>query len=170
MIVLAVALNNREIYFKFNKMKSKDIRLQSECKCPNDFPRNEDEYSQYCLRNDEISFEQKKISYLNDFAHPLEYINDNNFETSWISSTLPVIASDNSAQPIKIILDFVNGIYILNRIELYFTSIPPIDILIETLYEDQWRVLQKYSTKCPAEENYCRKLPKFVKKNFIKIL
>jgi hypothetical protein len=165
MIVLAVPLSNREIYFNFNRIKPQDVRLQSECKCPNDFSRNENEFSQYCLRNDEIKFDQKNVSYLNDFAHPLEYINDEKFETSWISSTLPLMDSaDNSAQPIKISLDFENGIYILNRIELYFTSVPPTEILIETNYENKWQILQKYSTACNPNEKNCRKLPRF---NFV---
>ena len=70
MTVLAVSLSNREIYFKLNTAKAKDIRLQAECKCPNDFSRNEGEFSPNCLRNDEINFDQKNVSYLNDFAHP----------------------------------------------------------------------------------------------------
>lgn len=153
-------LSNREIYFKFDTFKLQDVRLQPECKCPNDFARNENEFSQYCLRNDEINFDQKNISYLNDFAHPLEYINDEKFETSWISSTLPLTSSDNAAQPIKISLDFVNGAYIINRIELYFTSIPPTELLIEIYYQSRWRNLQRYSTNCLENENNCRKLPR----------
>lgn len=161
MILLTFPLSNREVYFLYNGPKAKDVLFQPDCKCPNDYARNENIYSRYCLRNDDISFEQKRISYLNDFAHPIEFINDNDFETSWISSTLPLLSSDDTAQPIALYLNFFNGDYIINRIEIYFTSIPPTNIEIERFNEGEWSLFQKYSTNCLSKDKNCRKLPKY---------
>ena len=114
-----------ELYIK-NKYY---LFIQSECRCPNDFPRNEDENSIFCLLNTYDAFSSRnKMSRLNPYTHNIGNINDDDLKTTWISCI--------SASPIILNLDLNNGVYLLQRIEMFFSSLPPTNLLIQRYNND----------------------------------
>ncbi len=136
--------------------KKYSATIQPECRCSNEFPRNQDKDSVNCLsnRNETINL-LNTISRVNYYAHPINYINDDDFKTNWISCILTI------TNPITIVLDFENGIYIIQRIEIFFTSLPPTDLIFERYIDNKWSLLQQYSIDCdPSGKNLtCVKLP-----------
>lgn len=141
-------------------IEDKEVKIQPECRCSNDFPRNENINSTFCITNSAAtpgSSNQtilNKSSRLNDFAHPLAFINDGNFKTSWISCILSI------SSPIVIEIDLYNGVYLLQRIEIFFTSLPPTSLTIEKYYNLEWVLVQEYSLNCDEQKSAnCVQLP-----------
>lgn len=133
--------------------------IQPECRCANDFPRNQYTNSTMCVRNvhTDPSLIEAQTSRLNEFAHPLEFINDGNFKTSWISCILTLTNS------ISIEIDLINGIYLVQRMEIFFTSLPPTLLLVEKYLNGQWSLLQAYSIACDGGTNSsCIQLPAYI--------
>ena len=87
---------------------------------------------------------------LNKYAHSVEQLNDDDFQTSWISC---IVSFNNS---IAIVLDFQNGAYITERIEVYFVSLPPAVLTIEKFDGQKWELLQTYSSTCNESSSTCR--------------
>ena len=145
-------MTNAEFLKLYNKPGR--ARIQPECRCPNDFPRNEDESSSYCIKN--LHYSQDKVRSLdrrfrlNKYAHSVEQLNDDDFQTSWISC---IVSFNNS---IAIVLDFQNGAYITERIEVYFVSLPPAVLAIEKFDGQRWELLQTYSSTCSESSSTCR--------------
>jgi hypothetical protein len=150
--VFLAALVNIEIMELYDKTNAK-ILIQKECRCPNDFPRNENTESKFCLRNVKNSPEREYR--LNEHSHSIDFLNDNDFQSSWISCILTI------DKPISIVIDLANGIYLLERIEIYFSSIPPTNILLERFSNHQWFFIQSYSIDCNANNISCSKLPEY---------
>lgn len=129
--------------------------IQPECRCPNEFPRNENLNSEYCIKNSldpsKLTSSSKK-NRLNDDTHPLEYINDGNLNTRWISCILTV------NNPIVIELDLLNGVYLIQRIEIFFTSLPPTHLTVQKFISDNWITLQVFDTNCDTDS--CVQIPK----------
>jgi usherin len=149
-----VPLSFREIYLVYTKNKGEKLRYQNECKCPNDYPINENSKSIYCLTDENnLPRNLRKISYLNKDTHIIEFINDNSLRTSWISELTP------KPQKVSIIIDLLDDIFILSQIEVYFKSYPASDILLERFYNDQWLELQQYSLDCTQYTSHCISLP-----------
>jgi hypothetical protein len=138
-----IALTNTEIAELNSNFDLNSVKIQPECRCPNDFPQNENENSTFCVTNQLNSFSYiSKVPRLNENAHPLGYLNDDDFKTSWISCILTITNS------IILELDLQNGVYIIERIEIFFASLPPTNMAIERLYKNRWITLQSYSTDC----------------------
>ena len=152
--VFLISLVNIEILELFDESNTY-VSIQSECRCTNSYPRNENENSAFCKSNENLpEYLQKKVTRLNSLAHPLGYLNDDDFSTSWISCILTI------TNPISIILDLLNGEYIVQRIEIYFTSLPPTELVIERFYKDKWTTVQFYSIECEGEFLLNFQLPK----------
>jgi hypothetical protein len=134
-----ISLVNIEIFELFGIKKYNTI--QPECRCPNEYPRNLEADSTDCLsnRNESITL-LNTLSRLNEYAHPINYINDDDFKTSWISCILTI------TNPISIVIDFENGVYIIQRIEIFFSSLPPTNLIFERYIDNKWVMLQEYST------------------------
>ncbi len=145
-----IALTNAEIldlhtpnkYFSF---------FQPECRCSNDYPRNENDYSMYCLKNKPDDALNEKLTRLNKYSHNIGFLNDNNLETTWISCI--------STNPVNIVIDLFNGDYVLERIEIYFSSLPPTDLVLQRYFNNEWIEIQTYSVNCSSNLN-CVSLPK----------
>jgi usherin len=148
-----------EIYTRTNLT----VRIQPECRCSNEFPRNENENSTSCVENREKPMNLvTRLSRMNPNAHPIAYLNDNNFQTSWISCILTL------NNPIVIELDLLNGVYLLQRIEIYFNSLPPTYLIIERFNDNKWLFLQSYGVQCGDNANAsCIKLPQTFDKESI---
>ena len=133
-----------------------NVSIQSECRCPSEYPRNENENSTNCLSNkNELEYFANKVFRLNSNAHPLGYLNDDDFATNWISCILTI------TNPITITMDFLNGVYIIQRVEIFFSSMPPTNLLIERYSNNHWIVIQTYSVDCEDSSLVCVKLPKY---------
>ena len=154
------ALTHREIHIFHNGSSYENIRIQPECRCPDDYPVNENKFSTNCLPYTiDSSTKVKNITYLNTYAHPLEFINDGDFLTTWVSEFSPLI-DKKSFQPLSIVINLQNGVYILHRIEVYFQSFPARSILIERFYDDEWTKLSNYSLSCKTNDTTCLSLPR----------
>jgi hypothetical protein len=103
-------LTNYEIYELFSGRKI-NFYFKSECKCSHEYPRNENEYSFNCLTNSHSN--NSILSRLSQYARSLEFLNDNNLKTKWISSQFPTM--------ITITIDLSNGVYLLDKIEIWFS-------------------------------------------------
>jgi hypothetical protein len=88
-------------------------------------------------------------------AHPVSFLTDNNLNTNWISSI--------AINPITIYFDIYNGttmIGLVDRIEIYFTSLPPENLIIEGYLNNEWTLLQLYSINCNTRNDSCIQLSK----------
>lgn len=146
-----IPLTNAEILQLYGKVKYY-LFIQPECRCPNDYPRNENENSIFCFTNIYDAFSSRnKLDRLNQYTHNIGYINDDDLKTTWISCI--------STNPITLNLDLQNGIYLLQRIEIFFSSMPPTNLLIQRYYNNKWIVIQNYSTTCETSDEKCTQLP-----------
>jgi hypothetical protein len=146
--IFLIPLTNAEIFDLF-KPGEYFVFIQPECRCPNESPRNQNEYSVFCVSNDPNQTD--KLRRVNEFSHDIGFLNDNDLKTTWISCI--------STNPITLSMDFVNGAYILQRIEIYFSSLPPLNLILERYFKDEWHVLMTYSTNCSRFDKKCTKLP-----------
>jgi hypothetical protein len=152
--IFLISLVNLEISNLFANQMPNQIKIQSECRCPNEFPRNENLNSIFCGTNQLVSLSFiSKMSRLNEYAHPLGFLNDEDFTTSWISCILTITNS------IILELDLENGIYIIERIEIYFSSLPPTSLVIQRWFKNRWTELQSYSIDCNTTS--CIRLPAY---------
>lgn len=149
-------LTNLEIFVLYNRnITTGNIFIQSECKCPAEYPRNENEYSINCLPN---TLSNKTNLRLNKNSQSIGFINDDNLNTTWMSTANP--------KQINLTLDFLNGFYLIEQIEIYFTSLPPTNLLMQRFYNDKWLIIHNYSTRCESNDTFCSHLPKFVLQNY----
>ena len=154
--IITIPLTNSEILNLYGKSKY-SVRIQPECRCPNEFPRNENENSVYCLPNSvDLNNRANKKNRLNEFSHNTEFINDGDFKTSWISCIL------NLSGPITIAIDLFQGVFVLQRIEIFFTSLPPTNLILQSYYQQKWSRLQTYSINCPDSDEKCTSLPMYL--------
>lgn len=151
-----VALVNVETASLFNldELSNGDVVIQPECRCALDTPRNENANSTFCLANSPLPNAPMKQR-LNVYAHPLDFANDGNFQTSWVSCILSL------NQPIIVELDFSNGVYLVQRIEIFFASLPPTQLVIEKFLDNEWSQIQIFSINCNDNNASCIKLPKY---------
>ena len=150
--IIPLPLANAEIFdlYKPNKYY---VFIQSECRCPNDYPINQDSYSTNCLRNNpRVVNSLAQANRLNEFSHNIGFLNDNNLDTTWISCI--------ATNPITFVIDLTNGIYILQRIEIFFSSFPPTSLILQRLYNQKWTQLQAYSLNCSTADSGCTQLPR----------
>lgn len=82
--------------------------IQPECRCPSSHPRLKPMSGRYCFPNGVDNSTKDKVLRLNPDAHPVPYMNDNDLNTTWISSLLSPSDIDKG---IKIIVDLDNGQY-----------------------------------------------------------
>ncbi|XP_072265966.1 usherin isoform X2 [Pyxicephalus adspersus] len=152
----AVALTNREIAEVFSG-NFPLMTIQPECRCPSSYPRLETVSGRFCLPNgvDHSSFTKDKILRLNPDAHPVPYMNDNDLNTTWISSLLSQSDIDKG---VMIIMDLENGQYQVFYITLWFYSPMPTALRIQrkkhrsSVWED-WQYLASNCQDFGMENN-----------------
>ncbi len=145
--IFLIPLTNAELLDLYKSSYS--LFLQPECRCPNDFPRNENKYSMFCLKNENSTNEMMRR--INDASHDIGFLNDNDLKTTWISLI--------STNPITLEMNLINGVYILQRVEIYFSSLPPTNLKLEAFYNNKWRTIQIYSLECQQFDPECSILP-----------
>uniref|UniRef100_A0A2C9JJ39 Usherin n=1 Tax=Biomphalaria glabrata TaxID=6526 RepID=A0A2C9JJ39_BIOGL len=62
------------------------VRIQSECRCPSSYPREKPAQTQYCIKNGDRADTNDQTLRISRDAHPLEYANDGDSNSVWISS------------------------------------------------------------------------------------
>ncbi|KAM5165253.1 usherin [Mantella aurantiaca] len=141
-----VALTNREI----SKVFSANFPLmviQPECQCPSSHPRLESLSGRYCLPNGADDSTRDKVMRLNPDAHPVPYMNDNDLNTTWISSLLSPSDIDKG---VKIIVNLDNGQYQVFYITLWFYSPLPKALRIQRKKHNSsaWEDWQYLASDC----------------------
>uniref|UniRef100_A0A4W3GBB6 Laminin N-terminal domain-containing protein n=1 Tax=Callorhinchus milii TaxID=7868 RepID=A0A4W3GBB6_CALMI len=105
-------LTNREISEVFSG-KLPHLHTQTQCRCTGSHPRVHPLVQRYCIPNGADDTTDDRVLRLNSDAHPLDYINDNDIGTSWISLVFTDLAElDNG---VTITFDLQNGQYQLFR-------------------------------------------------------
>jgi len=148
--IFLIPLTNAEIFDLFRPYEY-SVFIQPECRCPNEAPRNQDKYSVYCMSNHLNKTD--KLRRVNEFSHDIGFLNDDDFKTTWISCI--------STSPVKLNMDFVDGSYILQRIEIYFSSLPPLNLILERYFNNKWHALMTYSRNCTSSDRTCTKMPEY---------
>ncbi|XP_077341211.1 usherin [Lithobates pipiens] len=150
----SVALTNREISEIFSGYFPQMV-IQPECRCPSSHPRLKPMSGRYCFPNGVDNSTKDKVLRLNPDAHPVPYMNDNDLNTTWISSLLSPSDIDKG---IKIIVDLDNGQYQIFYITLWFYSPLPKALIIQrkkhssSFWED-WQYLARDCQDFSMENN-----------------
>ncbi|CAG5121750.1 unnamed protein product, partial [Candidula unifasciata] len=80
----SLTLTNREIAQVYSGVFP-PVRIQSECRCPGTYPWVKPGQTQYCIRNGDLSTSADMTPRISRDAHPLEYTNDGDSNSMWIS-------------------------------------------------------------------------------------
>ncbi|XP_056424309.1 usherin isoform X1 [Hyla sarda] len=138
------ALTNREILEVFSE-KFTHVHIQSECRCPSSHPHLHPVEGTYCLPNGVYNTTKDKVLRLNRDAHPVSYINDNDLQTTWISSIL-----SDLERGLSITLDLTNGQYQIFYVTIHFYSPMPKALKIQRKKNRNsfWEDWQYYASDC----------------------
>ncbi|KAG9484595.1 hypothetical protein GDO78_010137 [Eleutherodactylus coqui] len=115
------ALTNREILEVFSE-KFLEVPIQSECRCPSSHPRLYPLEGRTCLPNGVYNTTKDNVLRLNRDAHPASYMNDNDLQTTWISS---ILSASDFEKGLDITLDLTNGQYQIFYVIIQFYSPMP---------------------------------------------
>ncbi|XP_069811529.1 usherin [Dendropsophus ebraccatus] len=140
------ALTNREILEVFSG-KFPQVPIQSECRCPGSHPRLHPLEGNYCLPNGVYNTTKDKVLRLSRDAHPVSYINDNNLQTTWISS---ILSATDFEEGLNITLDLTNGQYQIFYITLQFYSPMPKALKVQRKKDrtSPWEDWQYFASDC----------------------
>ncbi|XP_075060358.1 usherin [Mixophyes fleayi] len=154
------ALTNREILEVFSD-KFLHLPIQSECRCPGSHPRLDHRTGSYCLPNGVDEATKDKVLRVNSDAHPVSYMNDNDLQTTWISSLLSASDIDKG---ITITLDLTSGQYQVFYIIVRFYSPMPKVLKIQrkkdrnSAWED-WQYMASLCQDFGMEDNGILEFP-----------
>uniref|UniRef100_A0ABM5FIY5 Usherin-like n=1 Tax=Pogona vitticeps TaxID=103695 RepID=A0ABM5FIY5_9SAUR len=134
--------------FEIRSGKFPQLHTQSECRCPGSHPRVHPLVQRYCIPNSADDTTNDRVLRLSPEAHPLNYINDNDIGTSWISSVFYTIEQLNHG--VTITIDLENGQYQVFYIILQFFSPQPeaIQIQRKKQHDLDWEDWQYFSRDC----------------------
>lgn len=90
------------------------LHTQSECRCPGSHPRVHPLIQRYCIPNGADDTTNDRVLRLDAEAHPLDYINDNDIGTTWISTVFANTADLDHG--VTITIDLQNGQYQVTEI------------------------------------------------------
>ncbi|CAH1791583.1 unnamed protein product, partial [Owenia fusiformis] len=132
-------LTNREIEAVYSG-NFPDVHIQSNCRCPSSHPRIKPLHDRYCIRNGVPDNTGDESLRLNDDAHPLEYLNDGDSNSIWVSAIL-----DDTTITIDL-LDQYQVFYVV----LQFYSPQPKIVTIERRRTNtsEWETWQLYAEDC----------------------
>nr|XP_009291422.1 usherin [Danio rerio] len=140
-------LTNREIEEVYTG-QFPHLHSQSTCLCPASHPRVHPLVERYCIPNAANDTTHNKVLRLNQDAHPLDYINDNDIGTTWISSIFPSIELLDKG--ITITIDLENGQYQVFYVILQFLNAQPEAVRIQrkTVGSSEWKDWQFLAKNC----------------------
>ncbi|XP_071494817.1 LOW QUALITY PROTEIN: usherin-like [Diadema antillarum] len=119
------------------------VHAQSECRCPDSHPRVNPLKESYCLKNGEPDTSPDQISRINQDAHPLQFANDGDLGSYWVSTL-----ADN----ITIDITLGSREYQVFYVVLQFYSPQPTSLTIfhQRSGSASWEVWQYYAQDCQA--------------------
>ncbi|XP_074661048.1 usherin-like [Tubulanus polymorphus] len=138
-------LTNREIGELYSGVFP-SVPLQSNCRCPATHPRVRPQSSRYCIRNgvpnDKTADE---VVRLNNYSHPLGYLNDGDSSTFWVSSDL---------NEVTLTVDLLDQFQIFYVVLTFYSPMSQ-SIIIERMKDSAspWTRWQLYATDCKKEFN-----------------
>ncbi|XP_026107420.1 usherin-like [Carassius auratus] len=140
-------LTNREIEEVYTGQFPR-LHTQSICRCPASHPRVHPLVERYCIPNAANDTTHNKILRLNQDAHPLHYINDNDIGTTWISSIFSTLELLDKG--ITITIDLENGQYQVFYVILQFLNAQPEAVRIQrkTTVSSEWKDWQFLAKNC----------------------
>ncbi|XP_044133567.1 usherin-like [Bufo gargarizans] len=140
------ALTNREILEVFSE-KFLQVPIQSECRCPSSHPRFYLLEGQSCLPNGVYNTTKDKVLRLNRDAHPVSYMNDNDLQTTWISS---ILSASDFDKGLNITVDFANGQYQIFYVIIQFYSPMPKALKVQRKKNrcSVWEDWQYFASDC----------------------
>ncbi|XP_067901794.1 usherin [Heterodontus francisci] len=143
------ALTNREILEVFSG-KLPYINTQSNCRCPGTHPRVHPLVQRYCIPNGADDTTTDRMLRLNLEGHPLDYINDEDIGTSWVSSVFTDFGQLENG--ISITVDLQNGQYEVFYIILQFSSPQPevVQIQRKKTRDSEWLDWQYFARDCTS--------------------
>ncbi|KAK3603067.1 hypothetical protein CHS0354_015760 [Potamilus streckersoni] len=116
------------------------LRVQSSCRCPSAYPRVSPLKAHYCIKNGVPDNTENDLLRLNPESHPLEYVNDGDSNSIWISNFL------NQANVIIDLGDEFQVFYVVIQFYSPFPKAVKIERLMGTsLIWDTW---QMYAEDC----------------------
>ncbi|XP_056624652.1 usherin [Triplophysa dalaica] len=124
------------------------LHSQSTCRCPASHSRVHPLVERYCIPNAANDTTLHKVLRLNQDAHPLHYINDNDIGTTWISSVFPTLELLDKGNTITI--DLENGQYQVFYVILQFLNAQPEAVRIQrrTIGSSEWKDWQFLAKNC----------------------
>ncbi|KAK7153113.1 hypothetical protein R3I93_011118 [Phoxinus phoxinus] len=140
-------LTNREIEEVYAG-QFPQLHSQSTCRCLASHPRVHPLVERYCIPNAANDTTHNKVLRLNQDAHPLHYINDNDIGTTWISSIFPTLELLDKG--ITITIDLENGQYQVFYVILQFLNAQPEAVRIQrkTIRNSEWKDWQFLAKNC----------------------
>ncbi|GAA6098735.1 usherin [Tachysurus ichikawai] len=140
-------LTNREIEEVYSARKP-PLHIQPSCLCPSSHPRVHPVAERYCIPNGAHDTTSNRVLRLDPHAHPLNYINDNDISTGWVSSVFPNLEKLNRG--VSITIDLESGLYQVFYVILQFRSLQPKALRIQrkTSSTSVWRDWQYLAKNC----------------------
>ncbi|XP_041469805.1 usherin-like [Lytechinus variegatus] len=139
-----VTLTNREIE-ELATGTFPQLHVQSDCRCPDSHPRVNPLEERYCLKNGEPDTSADQISRLNQDSHPLQFANDGDLGSYWVSTL-------TNGRSITVDIDLGSREYQVFYVVLQFYSPQPINLTISHRSDSSspWQVWQYYAQDCQS--------------------
>ncbi|CAG2235417.1 USH2A [Mytilus edulis] len=137
--VYSTTLSNREIQEIYTGFLP-DLRVQTNCRCPVTHPRVRPDKTHYCIPNNVIDNSGDVILRLNDEAHFLEYINDGDSNSVWLSKF------QNKVEISIDLGDIFQVFYVV--LQFYSPFSKAVTIERKQNYSSDWTTWQYYAEDC----------------------
>ncbi|XP_013386515.1 usherin-like [Lingula anatina] len=136
-----VTLTNREIE-EVSSGVLPSVHLQTACRCPPSHPRVKPFRSRFCIKNGVPDNTINQVLRLNNYSHPLEFLNDGDGNSIWVSSFL---------DDVTITIDLQDEFQVF-YVVLQFYSPLPTTVTIERKRAGSpvWERWQLYASDCNA--------------------
>ncbi|XP_055957014.1 usherin [Patella vulgata] len=137
-------LTNREIAQLYTGVFP-EVRIQSHCRCPPSHPRVKPGQTHYCIPNGVPDNAGDEILRVNQEAHPLEYTNDGDSNTIWISKF---------QSQVDLIVDLGDEFQVFYVVIQFYSPLPKaVTVERQRNNSDVWEVWQYYAENCTSYFN-----------------
>ncbi|XP_052767673.1 usherin-like isoform X2 [Mya arenaria] len=136
-----VTLTNREIAADYSGLFPV-LRVQSSCRCPASHPRVKPLEVHYCIKNGEPDNTKDHELRLKGEAHPLQYVNDGDANSIWISDFM---------NQVNLVLDLGDEFQVFFVVLLFYSPLP-MAVEIQRKPDNvsgQWLTWQQFASDCP---------------------
>ncbi|XP_062863133.1 usherin [Trichomycterus rosablanca] len=140
-------LTNREIA-EVHTGHLPSLHTQTACRCPSTHPRVHPLLERYCIPNGHDDTTSSRVPRLHPHAHPLNYVNDDDLGTAWVSSVL--FSPERLDRGVALTLDLENGEYQVFYVIVQFRNPQPeaVHIQRKTANSSAWEDWQYLARNC----------------------